>query len=495
MTEKSSSPRFPRSTPEAQGVSSTAIEAFVDAVERDVEALHSFMLLRHRHLVAEGWWEPYRPEDQHMLFSLSKSFTSTAVGLLVAEGRLSIDDPVLGFFPDEAPPEPGANLRAMRVRHLLSMSTGHAIDTTGPMAGQMDRSWVEAFLDQPVEYEPGTHFLYNTGATYMLSAIVQKLSGCRMLHYLQPRLFDPLGIANASWETSPQGIDVGGWGLNTTTADVAAFGQLYLQKGRWQGGRILPEAWVEAATSRQVSNGSTPDSDWEQGYGYQFWLCRHDTYRGDGAFGQYCLVMPAQDCVLAITAGLSDMQTPLNLVWEHLLPAMGSAPLAENPEVQEALAARLASLQLPRPQGEAFSPTAARVSGKWYAIAENDNRIEEISFDFDAGRTVISMRGEMGEQHLAFGHDSWLRGSTGLGPLDLGAPADLPHTSASELWKVAGSGAWTDEETYTARIWWYETPLARTLTCHFAGDRLTLEHVANVGFGPIEVSTLHCSLA
>ncbi len=203
----------------------------------------------------------------------------------------------------------------MRVRHLLSMSTGHAEDTTRYLREEKDGNWVKAFLAQPVEYEPGTHFLYNSGATYMLSAIVQKLSGLKVVDYLRPRLFEPLGIENPRWETWPQGINTGGWGLNINTEDIARFGQLYLQSGMWHGQRLVPAAWIEEATARQVSNGSNPDSDWEQGYGYQFWRCRHNAYRGDGAFGQYCLVMPDQDAVLAITSGVSDMQAVLNVIW------------------------------------------------------------------------------------------------------------------------------------------------------------------------------------
>ena len=200
---------LPQSAPEAQGIPSAAVLAFLEAAERDVHHLHSLMLLRHGTVVARGWWEPYRAESPHLLFSLSKSFTSTAVGLLVAEGRLSIDDPVLAHFPAEAPPAPSEHLRAMRVRHLLSMSTGHDADPTRAVFGQRDTAWARAFLALPVEHEPGTHFVYNTAATYMLSAIVQRIAGERMVHFLGPRLFEPLGIAQPTWQTSPQGIDVG----------------------------------------------------------------------------------------------------------------------------------------------------------------------------------------------------------------------------------------------------------------------------------------------
>jgi CubicO group peptidase (beta-lactamase class C family) len=473
---------LPRSTPEAQGIPSAAIRAFIDAAERDLDALHSFMLLRHGHVVAEGWWNPYRPHDPHMLFSLSKSFTSTAIGLLVAEGRLAVEDPVLRFFPGDAPPGPGAHLQAMRVRHLLTMTTGHAEDTTGPMAEQPGRTWVQGFLAQPVEYAPGTHFLYNSGATYMLSAIVQQLTGGRMIDYLEPCLFAPLGIAHPRWETSPQGIDVGGWGLSITTADIAAFGQLYLQRGMWQGSRILPEAWVDAAIAHQVDNGPADNPDWRQGYGYQFWRCRHDAYRGDGAFGQYCVVMPDQDAVLAITSGLDDMQPPLDLIWQHLLPVMGAAPLPEDAAAQAALADKLASLQLRTPLGQAVSPTAARVAGRSYALAANPDRIEAIRFDCDPAETRIAVRIDGQDQQLVCGYGQWRRGESGLPPMDARHPlAGQPEG----LWKIAASGAWTDDTTYTAKLWFYQTPFALTLTCRFAGADLVVEQRANAGFGPL----------
>src|SRR5262245_51520973 len=195
---------MPRSSPEAQGISSAAVLAFVDDTDKKIAHLHSFMLVRHGHVVAEGWWTPYDANTRHELYSLSKSFTSTAVGLAIADGKLSLDDPVLKFFPDEAPKEPSANLKAMRVRDLLCMSTGHqteprlnpflASPTEAPK--KEPQSWVKTFLAHPVPFKPGTHFLYNTAATYMQSAVVQKVTGQTVLDYLRPRLFEPLGIEN-----------------------------------------------------------------------------------------------------------------------------------------------------------------------------------------------------------------------------------------------------------------------------------------------------------
>ena len=239
---------FPRSAPEAQGISSADLLGFVNEAEQKLNALHSFMLVRHGQVVAEGWWTPYAADEPHMLYSLSKSFTSTAVGLAVAEGKLNVDDLVLSFFPDEAPAEPSANLKAMRVRDLLTMSTGHHEDDVKDFPYQSDDSVVKAFLARPVSHKPGTFFFYNTPASYMLSAIVQKVTGQPVVEYLRPRLFDPLGIENPTWDASKQGVSLGGFGLNVRTEDIARFGQLYLQKGMWQGKQLLPADWVETAT-------------------------------------------------------------------------------------------------------------------------------------------------------------------------------------------------------------------------------------------------------
>ncbi|MBA3947274.1 MAG: serine hydrolase [Herpetosiphonaceae bacterium] len=456
-----------RSTPEAQGIATPAIRAFVDAAEQSIHELHSFMLLRHGQVIAEGWWSPYGPELPHMLFSLSKSFTSTGIGLVVEAGLLSLDQSVVSLFPEDVPSEVSPHLAAMQVRHLLSMSTGHAEDTTGYLRAQQDGNWVKAFLAQPVEYEPGTHFLYNSGATFMLSALVQRLTGQTLLEYLRPRLLEALGIEDATWETNPQGINTGGWGMAIKTEDIASFGQLYLQKGLWEGERILPEAWVTAATAAQVPNGNDPNSDWAQGYGYQFWRCRHGAYRGDGAFGQYCVVMPEQDAVLAITSGVENMQAVLNLVWEHLLPAMQPAQLAPNPSAQEELTHNLANLELRPPEGQRSSPIATQVSGKQYIFEANELQVDVLSCDFKSSRLTIE--NEHGEHRIAYSSSNWIEGKTSL------------RTGIHE--RVAAAGAWTNDHTWVLKLYFYETPFCITITCRFVGDRLIVNWQANVGFG------------
>jgi hypothetical protein len=464
---------LPRSAPEAQGISSTAIAAFVKAAE-GIHDLHSFMLLRHGVVVAEGWWHPYQANRRHMLFSLSKSFTSTAVGLAVSEGRLSVDDPLLKFFPQDAPRKISPNLAAMQVRHLLSMSTGHDQDTTDRMIRH--RNPFKAFLALEVEHAPGTHFTYNSGATYMLAAIVQKLTGQTLIDYLTPRLFAPLGIAGAWWETHPNGVNFGGWGLNIKTEDIARFGQLYLQNGVWDGKQLIPAAWVQAATSQQVNNaGSNPAPDWRQGYGYQFWRCRHNGYRGDGAFGQYCIVMPDQEAVLAITGGLPDMQVVLNAVWDNLLPGMQSVALPADESSASQLAQTLTGLRLTPPPAAPAPGTAARVSGQTYRFGKNAETLHSLSFDFQANTLNYRLLGggpRRGSHTLHFGQGAWLEDIASLG-----APAPMP---------VAASGTWTTADTFTLTLCYCETPFTLTITCHFEAGKVALDFKSNVAFGPTE---------
>ncbi len=463
---------LPRSTPEAQGMSSAAVLAFVDDAERRALGLHSLMLMRRGHVIAEGWWDPYRTAASHLLYSLSKSFAATAAGLAAAEGLLSLDATILSFFPAEAPADPGPHLAAMRVRHLLSMSSGHDQDTTGSLRAAVDGDWVRAFLALPVEHMPGTHFVYNSGATYLVSAIVQKATGQTLLDFLGPRLFEPLGIAAPTWESSPQGINVGGWGLSLTTEDIVRFGLLYLQNGEWGGTRLLPAGWVGEATSAQVSNGDDPDSDWAQGYGFQFWRCRHGAYRGDGAFGQFCIVLPEQEAVVAITAGSGDMGGILGLVWEHLLPAMGRGVLPENAAAQDTLRRRLAALSLPVPEGEAGSPHAVSVSGRTYTFKANttdEHRIETARWDFRPEGAIVTVQAAGVVHRIEAGTRVWQRGTTTFG--------------TGAMRPVGACGAWTAEDTYVLTAYFTETPHAVTLTARFTENGVQLDIRQNVSFG------------
>lgn len=466
------------SIPEVEGISSLAILRFVESIEKKHLEMHSFMLLRHGSVIASGWWKPYSVDEPHMLYSLSKSFTSTAIGLAVDEGYLSIEDQVISFFPDDLPAIISANLAAMRVKHLLTMTTGHAEDTTGRARSDPDGNWVRGFLSLPVENTPGKPFVYNTAATYMLSAILQKVTGMTLLEYLKPRLFDPLGINNPTWETCPKGINTGGFGLSIRTEEIARFGQMYLKKGMWNGKQLVPSAWVEEATRAQVSNATNIPMDWKQGYGYQFWRCQYGAYRGDGAFGQYCIVMPEQDAVLAITSGVGDMQAVLNLVWKHLLGNMKPVSLRSNPGAMQKLESKLSTLALPFIKGVRDSSSINEVSGKEYTFKENKLGIESVRFDFDHGGCTFTCRDRIGEHTVSVGSDDPRHGMTTLfWPMLTETP-------------VTTGGAWIAEDTYVIKIQYTRTPYSWTVKCQFSGEKIILRASTNVSFEPVKIPSL-----
>lgn len=456
-------------TPESQGISSQAILNLIDGIESErKDEVHSFILLRHGKKIAEAYWDPYNPDSPHMLFSLSKSFTATAIGIAQDEGLLSIYDPVISFFPESLPDSISPNLRAMRIWDLLRMSTGHQNDATGRMR-MGDGSWVSNFLSLPVEHKPGTHFVYNTAATYMLSAILQEASGETLINYLTPRLFDPLEINDPSWEVSPEGINTGGYGLNVRTRDIANFGQLYLQKGRWNDRQLVSEAWVNEASSIQTSNGSNPESDWDQGYGYQFWQCRNGLYRGDGAYGQFCIVMPDQDAVIAITSGTRDMQAIMNLVWEHILPAFHDAALDEDPENYNQLKERISQLSMSLIEGEETSSVEGSVSDKIYVLEPNEYNMESMTFHFNRPDKSIMFTSPEEVVTLPVGFKSMSQGMMlypGFG-----------------MQPVASSGAWISENHYRVRMYYYETPFHITMNLIFEEDILTADFDMNLGSG------------
>jgi hypothetical protein len=305
-----------------------------------------------------------------------------------------------------------------------------------------------------------------------------------VLDYLRPRLFEPLGFKEPQWVMSPQGISAGSYGLSIRTEEIARFGQLYLQKGMWKGRQLVPSAWVEEATARQTANGSSPTSDWDQGYGYQFWRCRHNAYRGDGAFGQYCIVVPELDAVVAITSGVRNMQAVMDLVWDKLLPAMKPKPLPENPSARHKLEAKLSGLSVHLPAGQLTSPTAAGVSGKWYEFPENARGIRGVALDLNSESPALLVRTSGGETRTAIGLGSWTKSQNGF------AYGIDRFLSVSAHPQLAASGAWTASDTFTVKIVAYETPFYSTLSFRFDGGRLLLDGEYSVNFGPTKIAQL-----
>lgn len=478
---------LPRSTPEAEGVSSEGILSFLEAAGKSRHELHSFMFLRHGKVIAEGWWDPYRPDLKHTMYSVSKSFTSTAVGFAVSENRLTVNDKVISFFPRNLPDSISPFLSEVTVKDLLSMSVGQHPDPTFPaVAGE---NWVQAFLATPIVHKPGSQFLYNSLGSYTLSAIAQKVTGEKVIDYLTPRLFQPLGIEGMDWEIDPMGINSGGWGLRIKTEDMAKFGQLYLQKGSWEGRQILPKEWIEEATTIKIEQ--EPDaprakkdaSDWLQGYGYQFWRSRHNAFRADGAFGQFIIVMPDEDAVVVITAETADMQDEINLVWKYLLPAIHQDKLPANKSIAAALRNKLTLLALPLPAKGAASPLAASLSGKSFAMEPNERHVESVSFRFKDDTCHVTLGTDSAVNQLVFGRGRWHRGETGRrGPYLVsratGNAGGLPP------YRVAGSYRWIDENRLELTLRYIESPHRETIICHFDRNKIFVDLQSSIETTP-----------
>lgn len=329
-----------------------ALEAAIDSfhvatqtvpVAPDSITLHSVMIIKHGQVVAEHWYNGQAADMPHELYSVSKTFTAVAVGMAIDEGRFKLSDKVISFFPDKLPEDVSDNLSAITIRDLLTMTCGHDTEaslTPGTevyeqaMKDPNSIDVVKLWLAWPVVHKPGEYYLYNSWGTYMLSAIMQKVTGEKLIDYLTPRLFEPLHIKNPFW-VEQSGITLGAGGLRITTEDMGKLGQLFLQKGQWNGKQIVSAEWLKEMSSYQVPSApsgtrfedvqagiTSNNEDWIEGYGYQMWRGQHNTFRADGFAGQYIIVVPEKDAVIVLTTMSSVYQQYMNLVWKYLLPAL-----------------------------------------------------------------------------------------------------------------------------------------------------------------------------
>jgi len=415
-------------------VSAAGIAAFLDAAEADPgTALHGLMLLRHGRVVAEGWWAPHRPTDARQIYSVSKSFTATALGLALAEDRLALTDTVIDHFPHLASAA-GPVARTITVEHLARMATGHHDDTLPALQQGDPAEPVRSFLGVEPESPPGSVFAYNNGATYTLAAILQERTGQSLTGYLQPRLFDPLGIAEPFWDTMGGPRQIGFSSLHLVTEDMARFALLYAQDGQWQGRAVLPPGWVAEATRARTPNpGADPAPDWQQGYGYQFWRSRHG-YRADGAFGQFCLVLPEHDAVVVITSETETTQPLLDAVWEHLLPAFAS-PGGDDDELAE----RLAALALPAEGSGTYPADDWATARAVTPVADGSGWSLTLG---DADHTLV----------IGCGDGQWQRTVAPAGP--------------GRVLVVEAQGRWPDPDTFLAELVLVQCPHRLTVTFH-----------------------------
>ncbi len=359
---------LPRTTPEREGISSRAVNALLDAIHADEAAkAHEVMILRNGKVIAEANWAPYDSKLPHQLYSLSKSITATAVGMLVDEGLLDIDERLCDIFFDKAPESKTHPVQKMTVRMLLNMSTGTYFNEAGSAMGT---DWERDFMHAPVKFEPGSAFDYNSMNTYMLAAIVRRKTGETLTDYLRPRLYEPLGIETYYWETCPNGTEKGGWGLSLTPESVAKIGQLYLNKGVWKTlfgeKRLISESWIDEATRPQID---TPKGEITYGYGHQIWMtARKGAFLFNGAFGQYMLAIPELNVLVVLFSGTSRLFAQGGVL-DYVTNAFDDASdksLPRDPRSQDALETTIAGL-------------SARSRPPFYQAARKSVPLEEIT--------------------------------------------------------------------------------------------------------------------
>ena len=375
------------SLPGKQGVDAGGVLGFIDAIEEapDIEP-HGLIIQRHGKRIVEAYWRPHDRGRSRLLYSLSKTFTGTALALQIGEGRLSLEDRVSDYLP-ELFDTADDGLRDLRIRHIASMATGHNRETWQEARERDPRDAVRGFLQIPPDAEPGTLFAYNQPPVLTLATILQRLAGESLTAYLRPRLFDPLGIGEVSSRQYRPGIDYGFSGIYTSLDAVARLGQLYLDDGKSDGRRLLPEGWVSQASSVQVANPANIEPDWRQGYGFQLWMSRHG-YRGDGACGQYMVVLPEYDAVIAMFSCTANMQAVLDLMWTHLLPAMANE-ITGAEKVDVALADRLESLALPTAAARYGGHAPGALSGSFRVAPGAKSHSTIDSIDLQGSRMLI----------------------------------------------------------------------------------------------------------
>lgn len=487
-----------RISPVEAGVDPKAIQGFLDQIEKNHVHLHSYMMLKGNKVFAEGSYFPCHRDDLHMLFSLSKSFTSTAVGFAVQEGLLSLDDLVVDFFKEElaAVPETAVceNMKKMTVRHLLTMNTGQT-DAEDDLLSDFSRDWVVSFLTSPVEKEPGSWFLYNTRATYMAGVIVQKLTGQGLLEYLRPRLFDPLGCSEGIWwEKSPQGYHTGGFGLNLTVDDIARFAIFVKDRGVFDGQRLLNAKWLEEATSKWSDTSLTWEGEGAYGYGYQFWM-NHvpGTYRGDGAFGQYCVIFPEQDMIFAATAGQLDMQQILDAFWENVYAYViqpRKSPLEVSAAKIEAIEKNQKNLVLQTYYEETVDSKELslpeEILGKRYLLEENPIHMIVLGFDkgCEQGEYLVTIGNGKCLDQICVSAKEWKAGKLILDPESVNLEKAVFRDGLYE--NLYAKGCTKDGVLYLDIIF-PETAFQDTWKVTFDKNKIHLNIHRNAGFVPVDV--------
>lgn len=440
----------------AEDVSVGALNTYYEKAQAERQEIHTLQVWKGDRCLCRLAPEPYSCDDRREVYSLSKTFCSTAIGCAVDEGLLTVDDRIIDIFPDKLPEVVSENLAKMKVRHVLSMNTGHAACVMSHMFASDDVA--KAFLALEVPFEPGTHFAYNTGATCLLSAIITRLTGETLYDYLSRKILFPIGIRDAVWNLCGEGVNEGGIGIQITSDDIIKLGRLYANRGMWNGQRLLSEQWIAEASSFHSDNSTNGTPDWKCGYGYQIWLNVADGYRGDGAFGQLMVILPKLDIVMAAQGKVPAMQTELDLLVE----------LAQHiPDEDSETELRLPDYTPAMPAETAFAGEDAwytlennRIGWKKLHLYREDN---VLTLDFSDGRKISRITAGAGHYEYSAHTDAW-RTPKLLSLMDAHVPETVRMAS---YYKVEDNVC-----TITARH--LSDPHTEKITLTLDGDRLEI---------------------
>lgn len=398
---------LPRSVPEREGIPSAAIESYLRGILDEHLAMHSLMIMRHGKIVFEKYWKPFDENFRHRLYSCSKSFTSVAIGYLIGRGVLSLDDKIVKFFPDKlAGRTVDPYLEGCTIRDLLRMSSPY---TKGANYSANDPDWAETFFNDDVSHVPGAVFSYCTSGTTILCHIIKRVTGKNFIEVLRP-VFDEIGVGDGIFcVESPDGVEWGGSGVCATAEEFAKFAELCMNGGRCNGKQLIPAWYMQEATTRQIDNSLYADTDeMGQGYGYQFWMMKNNGFAFYGMGGQYALCFPEQE-LMVVTTGYEELKITarkhaiFSRLWETIFPALSDGALPEDPEANARLEKLGDSLELEHMRGEACSPAAEDVNGKWYYMRENAMGMKKVKFEFADGKGVMCYENAAGYRELKFG--------------------------------------------------------------------------------------------
>jgi len=435
---------FSRMSPESMGISTAHIQEFIHELTEQQINMHGFIMIRHGHAVAEGYWKPFDASFMHRMYSSSKSFVSTAIGLMADEGRLSLSDKIAAYFPELLPKQLDPRMAQMTIRDLLMMATAH----DGAHYSKKTEGWTRSFFHTPATHLPGTFFHYDTSGTNCLTALVEKLSGMPFLDYMRPRLLDQIGFSRDAFCIQiPDGYSFGGSGVICTTRDLARLAYVWLNRGKYQGKQLISEQYIRDASSKQIYTDVRPFTDCNRnsGYGYQAWILRDNAFAFKGMGSQLAISLPDRDFLFVCTADTQSKSSGDDLImqslWRCVINRMSDQPLPENPARQAELEEQLANLAVLLPEGAATSPCAAMISGKSYTLAENRMGITRMKFDFAADSLLFSYANEQGDKQIKLGLGRYAEDrfpQTGYSGRKINAPA-------ADGYRCLNTAAWIEE--------------------------------------------------